>query len=65
MERHEKQQLRSLLEQFEDVLSVIGGDLGHSELVYLIDTGDAELIRQPARRFLFHQKKLRYVVCWM
>ena len=57
MERHEKQQLRSLLEQFEGVLSVNDGDLGHTELAYhKIDTGDAQPIRQPARRLPFHQK---------
>ena len=41
MEQHEKQQLKSLLEEFQDVISM--GDLGHTDLVYhKIDTGDAQ-----------------------
>ena len=50
IEQHEKQQLKSLLEEFQDVISVGDNDLGHTDFVYhTIDTGDAQLVRQPAR----------------
>ena len=58
MEQQEKQQLKLLLEEFWDVISVDDDDLGRTELVYhKIDTGYARLVRQPARRLPFHQKE--------
>ena len=57
-EQPEKQQLESLLEEFQDVISVGDNDLGHTDMVYhKIDTGDAQPVRQPARRLPFHQKE--------
>ena len=58
VEQKEKQQLELLLEEFRDVISVGDDDLGRTELVYhKIDTGDAQPVRQPARRLPFHQKE--------
>ena len=58
VEQKEKQQLELLLEEFLDVISVGDDDLGRTELVYhKIDTGDAQPVRQPARRLPFHQKE--------
>ena len=47
-----------LLEEFQDVISVGDDDLGRMELVYhKIDIGDAQPVRQSARRLPFHQKE--------
>ena len=53
----EKMKVKSLLEEFEDVISVGEDDLGHTDLVYCrIDTGIANPIHQPPRRLPFHQR---------
>ena len=49
--------LKSLLNEFKEMLSVDDDDLGQTKLVYHeINTGDALPVRQPARRLPFHQK---------
>ena len=51
-------QLKLLLEEFQDVISVDDNDLCRTELVYhKIDTGDPQPVWQPARRLPFHQKE--------
>ena len=53
----DRETLRSLLNEFKEILSVDDDDLGQTKLVYhKINTGDAIPVRQPARRLPFHQK---------
>ena len=57
LDNSDKERLKSLLNEFKDILSIDDDDLGQTKLVYHeIDTGDARPIRQPARRLPFHQK---------
>ena len=53
----ERDNLQSLLFEFEDVISRGDGDLGCTGVVkHKIDTGNATPIRQPARRLPFNQR---------
>ena len=53
----ERESLQSLLFEFERVISLGGGDLGCTDVVkHHIDTGNAEPIRQRARKLPFHQR---------
>ena len=53
----EKESLQSLLFEFGRVISLGGGDLGCTDVVkHHIDTGNAEPIRQRARKLPFHQR---------
>ena len=50
--------LRTLLNEFSDIISVDASDLGQTTLVqHEINTGDATPIRQPPRRLPFHQRR--------
>jgi hypothetical protein len=52
-----RDQLESLLREFEDVISAGEDDLGRTSMVYhKIDTGNANPIRQPPRRLPFRQR---------
>ena len=54
----EKENLESLLKEFEDIISVGEDDLGRTRKVYhKIDTGNANPIHQPPRRLPFHQRE--------
>ena len=53
----ERESLQSLLFEFGRVISLGGGDLGCTDVVkHHIDTGNAEPIRQRARKLPFHKR---------
>ena len=57
VDNRKRNELESLLREFEDVISAGDNDLGRTSMVYHnIDTGDANPICQPPRRLPFHQR---------
>ena len=55
----EHERFKSLLQEFDDVISVGDGDLGRTSVLrHKIDTGNAVPIRQQSRRLPFHQRSV-------